>query len=293
MVAGKRFFRLAVLLVLSTGLLFVGCSGGGGGGGEYYAVLVGVAQYNLSYINLSYTDKDAVDFRSVIVTGENWDPGRVTLLLNGAATKAAIRDAIFNTAARMGPDDYFVFYFSGHGTPGPDFAPVDEYDGMDEFLVVHDALETSYANDIRDDELDNWLQAVPSNNILAVFDTCFSGGMFKTAGGVKSISRPWHEENRTAGRPDGIIKDLNRSGYVVLTSSDDHEQSVESYALANGVFTHFLVQGLYGPANVDGNGFISAAEAYTYSAPRSTAFYGLQHAQMFDAFGGQYKLILH
>ena len=290
MITGKRFFRLAVLLVLSTGLLFGGCSGIGGVEGNYYAVIVGVSLYQVSKWNLNYADDDAIDFRNVILTGENWDPGRITMLLNGQATRAAIQNAIFNMAARMGPDDYFVFFFSGHGTFGPDFAPVDEPDGLDEFLVPHDSLETVWDLDIRDEELENWLLAVPGSNVAVILDSSFSGGMSKGTHRVKSISRPWNEEQTSTPRHG--MRDIGNSGYVVITASQPHESPIETSILGNGVFTYYLVEGLYGPANVDGNGFISTEEGYNYSAPRSTAFYGGMHPYMKDLHSGQYKLVI-
>jgi uncharacterized caspase-like protein len=214
----------------------------------------------------------------------------MTLLLNSQATKAGIRDAIFATAGRMGPDDFFVFFFSGHGTWGPDFPPVDEVDGLDEFLIPHDALEFSFANDIRDDELENWLGAVPGNNVCVIIDSCFSAGLFKAKDGVKFFFRPWHE-GREILSTDGIAKDVLRPGYVVMTSSDDNESSVEASVLQNGVYTFFLVEGLMGPASADGS-FISAEQGHNYAAPRSTAFYPEMHPQILDMHPGPYKLII-
>jgi uncharacterized caspase-like protein len=110
-------------------------------------------------------------------------------------------------------------------------------------------------------------------------------------GQVKSITRPWHQERAIQSRPDGILKDLRRPGYVVMTASDDNESPVETPTLSNGVYTYYLVEGLQGPANNGGN-FISSEAAHTYATPRSTAFYGGMHPQILDMHPGQYKLLI-
>jgi uncharacterized caspase-like protein len=284
-----------VVLVIAVILIMAGCSSGGDGepgSGRYFAVIAGVSLYQLSSINLNYADDDAVDFFNNINTGVNWDPGRITLLLNSQATKSAIRDAIFDTASRMGPDDFFVFYFSGHGTYSNfDVSPIDESDGTDEYLVPHDAQRGSIANLIRDDELDNWLSAVPGNNVCVICDSSFSGGMFKAKYGVKFFLQPWHEDTETFLRSDGITKDVRRPGYIVMTASDDDESPIETSALRNGVYTFYLVEGLMGPANTGGNS-ISAQEAHDYAASKSTAFWPEMHPQILDLRGSPYKLII-
>jgi uncharacterized caspase-like protein len=290
----KKPLSLLFLVCLVLCLTISGCSSGGGDatGGIYHAVIVGVSNYQVSRFNLQYGDNDALDFNQVLLTGANWDRGRMTILLNGAATKEAIRDAIFTAAGRMGPDDFFVFFFSGHGTFGPDLPPIDEADGLDEYIAPHDALESSFSLDIRDDELDNWLHSIPGANVCLIADSSFSGGLFKGTQRVKFIARPWHEEQWDGRRPDGTLKDVNWPRSIVLTASDDDESPIESPVLGNGVFTYYLVEGLEGPANVSGNSFISAEEAYGYAAPRSTAFFGGMHPQMLDSHPGQYRLII-
>ncbi len=76
-----------------------------------------------------------------------------------------------------------------------------------------------------------------------------------------------------------------------MTASDVHESPIESSLLGHGVFTYYLVEGLDGPADVNGNLNVSAEEAYNYAAPRSTAFYQGMHPQLRDLHSGAFPLL--
>jgi uncharacterized caspase-like protein len=241
--------------------------------------------------NLRYADDDALDFFDALVRGRNWAPSDITVLLNGSATKSAIASAIATVGSKMSSGDKFVFFFSGHGTIGPDLPPVDEPDGRDEYIVPHDALSNSSAGDISDDELEGWLSALPTNRVLVILDSSFSGGFLKrlrSEGRLKFIDRGLAIP--PAKGHDGMTRELIRSGFIVQTASAANESPLESNVLRNGVYTYYLVEGLLGPANPDGD-FITAQQGFSYAAPRATAFFSGQHAQQSDSHGGPYNLI--
>ncbi|MGC8848996.1 MAG: caspase family protein [Candidatus Bathyarchaeia archaeon] len=95
------------------------------------------------------------------------------MLVDSEATRSAIQNAITTIASKEDSDDVVLFIFSGHGTYGPDVAPLDEVDGFDEYICPHDL------NNIRDDELTDWLSVLDSKKIVAIFDSCFSGEFMK------------------------------------------------------------------------------------------------------------------
>jgi len=53
-------------------------------------------------------------------------------------------------------------------------------------------------------------------------------------------------------------------GRVILTASDANEVSVEKDELKHGVFTYYLLEALRGKGDLDGDGVVSADEAYRY-----------------------------
>ena len=290
---------LAFIALSAMTLTFTACdsspTGSSGGGGKTRAVVVGISQYRVPSFNLSYADDDALDYFNALVQGSNWEPGEITVLLNGQATRSAILDAIENVGGSLGSDDKFVFYFSGHGTFGPDVPPIDEADGVDEYIVPHDALSNSAANNIRDDELEVTIRSLPTTNVLVVLDSSFSGGMIKAGrrptGKVKFV-----DQGLMIGaeirRPDGMFKDLDVApGVITQTASQSNESPLESSALRNGVFTFYLVEGMQGAANPNGSA-ITAQQAFSYAAPRATAFNSGQHARQQDNRGSPYTLII-
>ncbi len=287
---------VAVVLTLFFALTFAACgdllTGGSDEGGDNWAVIVGISNYQVPSFNLKWADNDALDYYDALVRGRNWEPSRMTALLNSAATKSAIDSAIANTGSRMSSNDKFVLFFSGHGTTGPDQPPIDEPDGVEEYLVPHDALSNSNANDISDDELESWLASLPTSNILVVIDASFSGGLIRgrtqAQGRMKFIDRGL---TTIQGRGlDDMTRDLNRPGWIVMTASAANESPLESNILQNGVFTYFLVEGLLGAANPDGDR-ITAQQSFEYAAPRSTAFYSGQHPQ-YSGRGIPFTLII-
>ncbi len=279
-----------VLVAAACGNLLTGSDSDGGGN---RAVLVGISQYQVPSFNLRYADDDALDYFDALVRGSNWSPGDITVLLNSAATKSAIESAIAGTGSGLSSGDKFVFFFSGHGTTGPDQPPIDEGGGVEAYLAPHDALSNSFANDISDDELETWLSALPTNNILVVLDASFSGG-FTRGRPVPGARLKYIDRGATAVQPggiDGMTKDLNRSGWIAQTASAANESPLESSVLQNGVFTFYMVEGMLGPANPDGDR-ISAQQAFAYAAPRATAFYSGQHPQQTDNRGSPFTLVV-
>src|SRR5262249_7786381 len=78
----------------------------------------------------------------------------------------------------------------------------------------------------------------------------------------------------TTGSRRAVVTDtfLSRlvkgKGRVVLTASRASEVSEERDDLGHGVFTYYLLEGLRGAADLDGDGLVSVGEAYRYVARR-------------------------
>ena len=255
-----------------------------------WAVIVGVNDYpNLN--PLQYAVNDAQDTYNRL-TGTGWQPANIQILLNGNAAKADIQNAINWMGTHAASQDICLFFFSGHGSYGPDVAPIDETDGYDEYLCPYDSLNYSWDNDIGDDELDAWLSPITARKAV-IIDSCYGGGFFKGAPkytvNAKSDASYTVVNNEPA---DGFVKDINKTGFMVLAACDYDETSAEyGYPLWNGVFTYYLNEGLGGPADVNGNG-VSAEEAFAYAAPRVRSYTGnAQNPQLWDGISGEVILM--
>jgi uncharacterized caspase-like protein len=191
-----------------------------------------------------------------------------------------------------------------HGMYAPD-DDGDESDGFDEFLVPYEieygASGWQYDMAIRDDELARWLDALPpQQQIVLIIDSCFSGGLIPTAA-VQARGLDWqpgtHAQMTPEAWQDGIVRDIAGNGRVILTASAENQPSLESSALGGGVFTYFLLEALRTPsADENGNGWISAEEAYRYLDDRVDAYVYAstgthQHPQISDGIAGELDLV--
>jgi hypothetical protein len=152
---------------------------GTGRGGRVYGVFVGVSDYGGRAGDLAYTARDAATMRDALVAGAGMRAEDAVVLTDRQATVANLRAAFAQIAPRVGPNDTFVFFHSGHGDRvAVRGADDDDPDGLDETIELFDAA-------VRDDELGTMLDTVQGGLSMVVIDACFSGGFSKDV-----INRP-------------------------------------------------------------------------------------------------------
>ena len=109
-------------------------------------------------------------------------------------------------------------------------------------------------------EVETILQRLAAERVIFITDSCYSGA---TAG------RTFAAAAHRAITSDAFLARLAKAkGRVVLTASRASEVSEERDALDHGVFTYYLLQGLGGKADLDGDGIITVDEIYTYVAQK-------------------------
>jgi len=208
-------------------------------------------------------------------------------------------------ALKADADDVCLFFFSGHGSNIPDEEGGDEVDRYDEVICPWDTT-AEIGNVISDDELGDWL-AECKGNVAVILDTCMSGGFTKGIEEiVKSVPNPQVPKDAIAKKHFGeglvehlkqrpISRDLNQVGYVVLMACEEDKSAYESRRLENGVFTYYIVEGLWGPAdeiNISDDK-ISAEEAFYYADPLVRQYKPTnQDPQIWDGYGGELPLVI-
>lgn len=101
-------------------------------------------------------------------------------------------------------------------------------------------------------ELKAELSKVPADVRIAVLDACSSGAMTRQKGGVL--------------RPPFTVDESNRvHGYAVLTSSSENEAAQESDRIKASFFTHYLISGMRGGGDLNGDGRVTLNEAYNFA----------------------------
>ena len=234
---------------------------------QVWAVLIGITDYD-EVPDLSYASRDAsalADWLSeqgvaadhlrlltdtagthVLPTGESLTVQPATLL-NVRAALGWLRD----TAGR---DDLVLIHFSGHGYQGAD-DNLDESDGVDEFFVLKDTRASAKDDTaLRDDEFGRFLDRIASDHVLVFFDSCYSGG----------LSRSLVPGARATGEISDVFGDFQLQGRLILSASQEDQDAFESPQLEHGVLTHFLLEGLAGSADLNGDGHITAWELFGY-----------------------------
>lgn len=205
---------------------------------KIWAVIIGAATYT-HMPTLRYTDDDAYQIYAFLKSpaGGALADDQIRLLIDEEATKKNIADAMNALLLRADENDVILFYFSGHGLQGS-FLPVD-YDG--------------YNNQLSHQEIKTILEKSQAKHKLVLADACHSGSLLaaRTSGTVV-LTKYYEAFEKSEG------------GLALMMSSKEEEYSLEDRGLRSGIFSHFLVKGLKGDANVDNNDIVTIAELFNY-----------------------------
>ena len=114
-------------------------------------------------------------------------------------------------------------------------------------------------------KLRTFIQRMPVDVGILILDTCQAGSITDSGPQVRIKGA----EPLGTSRPKVFIRRPAVKGRVIITSSGADEYSHESDKLGGSVFTHHLVVGLRGIADVSRDGNVSLAEAYEYAYVRT------------------------
>lgn len=203
-----------------------------------YALLIGIGNYE----TINRLEKTTVDARSIHSTlvESGYLVQNTCLLLDQQATKAAISDALNWLASLANSDDTVVIFFSGHGVrrlggfnPGEYLCPVD---------TQINNLEGSCISNI---EFANALHSIKAGRLAVFLDACHSGGVGDTKDIDATIKVGLSEAAYIRLASEGTME---KQGRVIIASCKADEVSWELPGMSNGLFTHYLLQGLRGEA---------------------------------------------
>ncbi len=191
-------------------------TGGSGGGGRVFGVFAGISDYPGSG-DLDQCAEDATKLAQAMRRAGLSTEAQQVVLTDAQATVGNIRGAVSRMAREVGPNDVFVFFYSGHGGQREGSRDVRELDGIDETLHVYDG-------DILDDELGTMFDGLNTNLAVLSLDSCFSGGFAKD-----------------------VITRTGRVGF--FSSQEDVESAVATQFQAGGYLSYFLREGTAGAAD--------------------------------------------
>ncbi|MEE9570112.1 MAG: pre-peptidase C-terminal domain-containing protein [Gammaproteobacteria bacterium] len=210
-------------------------AGGSRSGGRTYGLFAGISDYPGTGNDLDFTADDALRVRDALIRGGGMLPEDAITLTDADATTANMARALADIGSRAGPDDTFVFFYSGHGgreirPSGPEMS---DPDALDETLVLYD-------DSIRDDELRELFEQIRAGTTLLFLDSCFSGGFAKD-----------------------VISVPGRMG--MFSSEEDVTSQVAVKFRAGGYLSIFLDEAIGdGLADEDRDGAVTAIELSEY-----------------------------
>ncbi len=228
--------------------------------GKIWAVVIGISKYK-SVHPLRFADRDAAAFHEYLVKQVGVPVDNTMLLLNEQATLTNLKRTLGTELKRKaGEKDTVIIYYAGHGAPEADASSGDD-DGLEKYIVPYDAdPKDLYTTGLPMREVETIFHRLTPERVVFINDSCYSGA---TAG------RTFATASRRAVVSETFLNRLSSGkGRVVLTASKASEVSEERDDLGHGVFTYYLLEGLRGKADTDGDGIITVDEAYSYVAKK-------------------------
>lgn len=155
--------------------------------GRLFALLIGIDDYPSPVPRLGGCVNDLTAFAAVLRGRVPGDALELRTLTDGAATRAAVVEALRAHLGRAGPDDVALLYYSGHGSQQeapPEFWALEPDRRMETLVLVDSRLPGSW--DLADKELAVLLREVGARagHVLTVLDCCHSGDGTRTADGA-------------------------------------------------------------------------------------------------------------
>ena len=212
-----------------------------------YLVCVGL---NVNRDNIDPLPCSRGDMKGIANFYHQYNKSDVFMLLDANATKKHILKILKQQFAKSTPNDEIIFAYSGHG-----------FDGG---LSTYNNEEVLFCSEVQS----IMLQAKARRKMMFVM-SCHSGSFTK----------------KNLNLQDQRLKYNKSSKVLLFLSSRADELSWEALAMDNSFFFHFLLEGLRGSADYNGDKKVTARELFNYVSPRvNIASSGIQHPVMWGKF---------
>ena len=239
------------------------------------ALIIGNADYEHRDVpDVTFAHRDADAFRRYVLDVLGIDPANVIdlrdatrrELFDALGTESDARSLLWSYLDPDGASDVVVFY-SGHGVPG-----VNDKRG---YLLPVDADPKAAEDDGYPIDLlyRNVGGLAEARSVRVYLDACFSGGSHE--GGLIRDASPVFVE---AALPEGLDEKVTS-----LAAASGKQVASWDERARHGLFTHHLLDALYGAGDADGDGEVTAREAKGYLDRYMTRAARRQHRRIQQA----------
>ena len=221
------------------------------------AVIVGNMEYEHGDVPaVDFAHRDAEAFRRYVIDVLGFDEQNVIFLKD--ATRTQLFNAIGSPSGTMsdvqarvrtldsGDGADVIFFYSGHGVPGEDYSssllPAD--------VAPHDAQADSYPIVLLIKKLGELKR---TKSVRIFLDACFSGT--SEAGRLIDASPGM----LVPSSPEEVAKNMS-----VFTAVEKSQIATWDPDAQHGLFTHHILDALYGKADKNGDGKVTVAETKKY-----------------------------
>jgi|GEM_PF-1701346 len=231
--------------------------------GKVWVAAVGISKYaDRGITELRYAREDAAAILSYYRNRFGLPEEQMFQLLDEKATLGNIKRTLGTELVRKAnnPNDTVILYFAGHGQPEQDPGSPDS-DGFSKYILPYDTnLADLYGSALNMDELTRILQRLKAERVALIIDSCFSG-----AAGGRTLFDPKVGTRSTLNDNEFLSRMVSAGkGRVILTASGSTEPAQEWEEKQHGIFTYYLLQGLDGKADEDGDSNIDSDEIYNF-----------------------------
>jgi uncharacterized caspase-like protein len=213
---------------------------------ERWALIIGIGTYQASSLNLPYADDDAKALEAFLLSkrGGSLKRSNVLTLVDHQATRTGIQTALNDFVGKPAKDDLLLVFFAGHGRAHPRIP-------RKNYLLPYDTDPANVQGTgmLMGHVMRDITSFAVAERVVVFADACGSAFLF--------------DERERSGPPDLTpeLADVEyRPGWATMSAGTHEEKASEGkkWGGGHGVFTHFLLEGLAGKADLkehkgDGN----------------------------------------
>ena len=213
------------------------------------ALIIGVSDYENTPAKAIFADSDAMVFRDYASEKLGIPDNRIKTLVNDGADEREMLLAIqtwLTRSVKQDQTDVYVF-FAGHGLASDDGEQMYllPYDGSPELLDDTAILRDRLFNDISNSN---------PRSVTVFLDTCYSGSN-RGSEMLIADARPILLKAKDTSVPES---------FTVFTAAAGDETAKSLEEAKHGLFSYFLMKGMEGDADTNGDKQITAGELHAY-----------------------------